>query len=87
MSWNELMEEALGQDKGWMDKLLNVWGLPEGLEEFIFGINSGINGVFDIIGMCFNFFLDVPALSLLIFFGMAFGSVRLLKRAFSIPHI
>lgn len=85
--FNELMESAMAQDNGWRDMLLNAWGLPEGLEEFIFGINSGVNGVFDVIGMCFAFFLDVPALSLLLFFGTAFGSVQLLRRAFSVPHI
>ena len=80
--FNELMEEAMSQDSSWIDKLLSSWSLPQGFSDFVTNINDGVNGVFDVIAMSFKFFLDVPALSLLLCFGMAFGSVRLLRQAF-----
>lgn len=85
--FNELMEEAMAQDSSWIDKLLSSWSLPQGFSDFVSSLNDGVNGVFDVIGLCFKFFFDVPAFSLLICFGMAFGAVNLLHRAFTVPHI
>lgn len=87
MTFAEYMEDVLGQDNSWIDRMLGYPTLPDGFQDFLNTLKSGLFGVFDCIGLCIDFFLKTPALTLLLCFSAAYGSFNFLKRAFNITKL